>query len=381
MKRNFMIACAVFIFMPALCSLGPAVALAQENYVKEADNFIILFDASHSMTEADEATGEQKIVMAKEALLEMNRQIPDLGFNAGVYVFTPQETYLEVGPYNPQTLAAAVRELGARNVHIVQQPTPLGWGIRELGSVLKGLGGRTVVFLFSDGQNTDKLNPVIEARALAGVFDVCFLIISYADENKPQRQALLRGIADVNECSRIIDFADFIQQPGLCTGELCTLPVEVVAVAPGDSDGDGVPDNQDKCPGTRPGYAVDSDGCMIPARMQPGMVHFQFDESFIEDQFHDDINAYGRFLENHEEAVLILAGHTDAIGTEEYNMGLSERRAMSVRDYLARNFNIDRGQIELNSYGEHFPIAPNDTPEGRRMNRRTKMVVSGAYQR
>lgn len=66
----------------------------------------------------------------------------------------------------------------------------------------------------------------------------------------------------------------------------------------------------------------------------------------IEDKFHDEINAFGAFIEKHPEATLIFAGYTDSIGTEEYNLGLSRRRARSVYEYLTQHFQIDPSQIE-----------------------------------
>jgi len=367
-----------------LCAAGLVLAQAAAGadvYVKEADNFVILFDTSNTMNEVDPATGKKKVTMAKEALLEMNREIPDLGFNAGLYTFTPWEAFVEVGPYDRRQFEQAIQELGTRNTHIVQNPTPLGHGMDNLGPLLNKVGGRTVVFLFSDGQNTDELNPVAEAHRLDDMHDVCFLIISYADEDEPVHRNLLQEIAAVNDCSRIIDFAEFVAQPGLCTGALCTTPAQVVVAAPGDDDGDGVSNDQDICPGTPEGYAVNDVGCMIPVIMEERFVHFQFDESFIEDKFHDEINAFARFMAEHPEAKLILAGHTDSIGTEAYNMGLSRRRVMSVHDYIVKNFDIDPSKIEKNWYGEAYPIAKNETAFGRRQNRRVEMLVRGAYQR
>jgi OOP family OmpA-OmpF porin len=76
-----------------------------------------------------------------------------------------------------------------------------------------------------------------------------------------------------------------------------------------------------------------------------------------------------------------VAGHTDAIGTAEYNQGLSERRARAVYDYLTSH-GVDASRISgPNGYGETRPIAPNtnadgsDNPEGRARNRRTELNV------
>lgn len=361
---------------------GVPTVTADNVYVKEADNFVFLFDSSNTMNEVDPDTGKKKITLAKKALMEMNQEIPDLGFNAGFYSFTPWDTLVEIGPFDRSRFEKVIDSLpyGEERTHIVQRATPLGSGIRNLGSVLSGLAGRTVVFLFSDGQNTDEFNAAAEAEKLAGKYNVCFLVIGYADNDEPGRQERLQSIANASDCSRMIRFARFIEEPGLCTGALCSVETRV-AVRPKDSDGDGVMNENDICPGTPEGFEVNGVGCMLPVIMEERFVHFQFDESFIEKKFYDEIDAFGRFMERHDEAMLVLSGHTDSIGTEKYNQGLSKRRVGSVFDYLMENFNIRKEQVEKHWHGENYPIAKNTTPFGRRENRRVEMLVSGAYKK
>ena len=73
---------------------------------------------------------------------------------------------------------------------------------------------------------------------------------------------------------------------------------------------------------------------------------------------------------------LNVEGHTDSIGSDEYNMKLSQRRADAVRDYLAMN-GINPANIQAVGLGKEGPVASNDTAAGRQQNRRVEMVVSG----
>ena len=73
---------------------------------------------------------------------------------------------------------------------------------------------------------------------------------------------------------------------------------------------------------------------------------------------------------------LAVEGHTDNIGTDEYNRQLSEQRAGAVRDYLTQQ-GISGDAITSTGFGKTEPVAPNDTPEGRQQNRRVELVVSG----
>ncbi|HYA98413.1 MAG TPA: OmpA family protein [Methylomirabilota bacterium] len=71
-----------------------------------------------------------------------------------------------------------------------------------------------------------------------------------------------------------------------------------------------------------------------------------------------------------------IEGHTDSIGSDEYNFGLSERRAEAVREYFVQQ-GIPSDEITARGYGKSQPIASNDTPEGRQQNRRVELVLSG----
>lgn len=73
---------------------------------------------------------------------------------------------------------------------------------------------------------------------------------------------------------------------------------------------------------------------------------------------------------------LSVEGHADAIGSDEYNQKLSERRAGSVRDYLVGQ-GVDGASVTARGFGESQPIASNETAEGRQQNRRVEIVVSG----
>ena len=80
------------------------------------------------------------------------------------------------------------------------------------------------------------------------------------------------------------------------------------------------------------------------------------------------------FLKENSDKRVDLEGHTDSIGTEQYNQGLSERRAASVKDYLTKR-DVDAGRITTRGFGETKPIADNKTAEGRSKNRRVEIKV------
>lgn len=145
-----------------------------------------------------------------------------------------------------------------------------------------------------------------------------------------------------------------------------------------DADGDGVPDSRDACPDTPRNYAVDSRGCPIPveevARIELE-VYFEFDRSEVRPQFFDEIQEVADFMNQYQDVVVELEGHTDSVGTEAYNQGLSQRRADAVRQVLIDRFDIQGSRVSATGYGESQPVATNDTAAGRQQNRRVITVI------
>jgi OOP family OmpA-OmpF porin len=141
-----------------------------------------------------------------------------------------------------------------------------------------------------------------------------------------------------------------------------------------DLDGDGVPNTRDKCPNTRPGAVVDLDGCEVEAVIALDGVHFDFDKATLTPAAKAVLNGAAALLDQNERVVVQVAGHTDSIGTESYNQGLSDRRANSVKDYLV-NKGVKASRMTARGYGESQPVASNDTEAGRAENRRVELIV------
>ena len=71
---------------------------------------------------------------------------------------------------------------------------------------------------------------------------------------------------------------------------------------------------------------------------------------------------------------LVVAGHTDSVGTDEYNMGLSKRRAQAVKEFLVSAYQIDVNRLIVRWFGERQPFTSNDTEAGRAKNRRVEFI-------
>jgi OmpA-OmpF porin, OOP family len=143
---------------------------------------------------------------------------------------------------------------------------------------------------------------------------------------------------------------------------------------PLDSDGDGVPDFRDACPGTPAGTRVDSRGCPIADVIVLEGVTFAFNSHQITADERGTLNEAVDILRRYPDVNVEVAGHTDSVGNDAYNQSLSERRARSVLEFLAAA-GIDRGRMTARGYGEASPIADNATDAGRAMNRRVELRI------
>ncbi|KAF0806772.1 outer membrane protein OprF [Alcanivorax xiamenensis] len=146
----------------------------------------------------------------------------------------------------------------------------------------------------------------------------------------------------------------------------------------GDQDGDGVPDDRDACPDTPAGAVVDERGCQkygMVSDQSMNVIYFGFDKADIGAQFNDEVRQAADNLNKGESGSIRVEGHADSTGPENYNQGLSERRAQAVKDRLIRDFQVDSSKITTKGFGETRPAESNDTREGRAKNRRAEIFV------
>lgn len=162
----------------------------------------------------------------------------------------------------------------------------------------------------------------------------------------------------------------------------------------GDADGDGVFDRRDRCPNTPANTWVHHDGC--PLRTYPasdiaptpapvvadevivlsdlGNVLFAFDSAELTAPAETLLVEIGKRLVTSSVVGINVAGHTDSVGADAYNQGLSERRAKSVADFLLRQ-GIAASKLSTEGFGESRPMVDNATDAGRAQNRRVELHV------
>ena len=105
------------------------------------------------------------------------------------------------------------------------------------------------------------------------------------------------------------------------------------------------------------------------------LINFDFDSSEINQDSYQLLNEFGKAIKHGlPDSVIMIAGHTDSRGSDEYNRKLSEKRAKSVADYLMLAHGISPDQLIIKGFGEKQPIAQNDTEEHRLLNRRVEFI-------
>jgi OOP family OmpA-OmpF porin len=317
------------------------------DFIKMADNFIVLMDTSQSMNHRwQKDSTRSKLEVAKEILTNGANGLPDLGYNAALYEFSPFEALYPMGPLDKEKYAQAINSIKAD----AEGATFLPRAIRSLEPVLQGASGTTVVFIFSDGTFSEMpglKDPGDITTELAEKYNVCFYVIG--DNNSSLRaQKRLVDMGKSNECSRNISFAKFVENPQYNSGALYVVKT--------------TSEVQTLTEMKAAGAAADN-------------IMFDFDSAMLKPEYHGELDKVGEFLQSNPDSYAVLAGYTDSVGSEEYNLGLSRRRAESVAAYLMNNANIEEDRIVLQWFGQTNPVAGNDTAEGRRMNRRVEAAV------
>ena len=109
-------------------------------------------------------------------------------------------------------------------------------------------------------------------------------------------------------------------------------------------------------------------------------VLFEFDKATLTPDAEETLAALGPKIQEAGPHPLVIEGHTDGLGSDQYNLALSERRAAAVKDWLVAHRFVPAG-AGLQGYGESRPVAPNampdgsDDPAGRQRNRRVEVVI------
>jgi OOP family OmpA-OmpF porin len=359
----------------AVVLLAPSVGQAE--WVKKVNGWEILADLSGSMTKGwkqGECGNMSKFAAQKKLLLKTNEAIPEFDYNGAFrrfgfkyYIAGPDDwSRLVWGPamYDKAALAEGIQAQGK-----TQGITPLGPAIRHADNELSAWSGPKALVIFSDfHKDPDFGQPVEESAKLNEKYgeDLCVYMVNFSTEEADI--AVAQGVVDAAACGKYYEgcmlltddaaFDQFIEDVWMMESGCI------------DEDGDGVCDEIDKCPNTPRGAMVDERGCWVAAYDS----FFDFDKAVVKPQYFGEIQNAADTLKENPDLYVTLVGHTDSVGTEEYNYGLGLRRAKAVEKKLVE-YGVNPGRIRVESMGELNPTYPNDTPANRAKNRRVDIVI------
>lgn len=166
-------------------------------------------------------------------------------------------------------------------------------------------------------------------------------------------------------------------------GNIKTMPTLTVSI---DSDGDGLPDNLDRCPNTQENAVVDERGCHITTGPDRRLkvehrAFFAKGSSELLPRYQDELDTIAKRMDEHKTAIMHIEGNisesemdNNSLTTQANTLG--QNRAMIIKNYLIMKHKVAAERIMTYDCGTKIQVAPNDTLEGRHMNRRVYTIVT-----
>jgi OOP family OmpA-OmpF porin len=311
-----------------------AMAAPLANCAKKVDSFDFVVDYSGSMLMSYPKLKKIKIDVAKNLIVSINDKIPAQSFDGGLHTVAPSSTLVKQGAWDRAALGKSVAKLRS-NLDIFGRMTPLGDGLKAQESMFAGMKRKAAVILFTDGENNRGSDPVAAVQNIyQSQRDLVFHIVSFADTKAGK--ATLDRIAALNKE---------------------TVYVEAHALAANEAALDKF---------VRAVFCAGDEVIVLRG------VNFAFN-SYVLDNKAMGILKEASALIKGKAGQVTLQGWTDSIGSDEYNLKLSQHRADSVKSYLTK-LGVPASRMTAIGKGKSFKY-DNKTAEGRYMNRRTEVLT------
>lgn len=353
-------------------TLPEAKKISAEKYTNKVDNFMVLMDASSSMSYSYK--NQVKYDIARSIAEYMNQTMPDMKINGAMKTFghasevtskNVMDTYTKA-PYTKAALTA-----GIDKVKVPGGLSPLSEAIDSSYEEIKSYKGTTSVVIISDGEEMTTGATIDALDKLKKLGTVCVYTIHVGDSQEGTR--FLKEISGNYGCGFVVN-ADELASPDKMDlfVKKVFLKDKVASAAPvameGDKDGDGVKDSKDECPDTPKGIRVNEKGCWVI-----GDLYFDSGKADIKPAGIAALDTVVSIIKNAQDLKFEIQGHTDTDGKRESNMKLSEKRANAVMDYLVKKGGIAPSRLTAKGYGPDKPIATNKTAAGKAKNRRVQL--------
>ena len=413
MKRKHLSVFSLMILLSLLTGclqLQPRVKPHQENleeefqmgkYAPKIKNFFIILDASSSMSVSYAGKGDgedSKLTVAKDFIRHMNNTMPEMEVNGVLQTFgrgieVPMKQTETV--YGRTVYSRSGLEQSLNSINFTAEGnSPAGLAIKSASDTIGSIKGTNAVIFISDGEHLEG-DPLAKVRDMENRYGdwTCFYTVWIG--NNPEGELFMEELAgemgcgistSIDEVASNEDMINFVKQVFLttdfdsdrdgipdsldkCPGTPIGVEVDEYGCPPkADSDSDGVLDDIDECPDTPVGAIVDDRGCWVVKGVQ-----FDYKKWDVKPQFNSNLDNIENILKKNPGLKVRIEGHTDDIGSMKYNIDLSGKRAQAIKDYLVDK-GIDSSRITTTGLGYAQPIADNETPGGRALNRRAEII-------
>jgi len=327
-------------------------------------SFEFLVDLSSSMRRKSNCQGLVKDEAVARLVRKMNRRIPGRSYQAALRVFgykyamsKADLTTLYYGPaaYSREGLESAIGRLTA-----AEAITPISEGLKAAEADFAALPSPRALLTFSDFQESlGSGQPLEEVEKSRRRYGSSLALHTFYLTTQPEAEQLAKSMAKAGG-GQAWDICNLLGDEEAFEGMMLTIF--------GSSD---------LCYNAPPGAEVDERGCWIAAYAQ----FFDFNKSEVKSEFRPRLVEAARIIKETVAATdqVVIAGFTDNVGSQEYNLELGRRRAQAVADILTDE-GVPSSRLSVVSYGKDKPVADNGTDEGRARNRRVEFHVGAVPQ-
>ncbi len=343
--------------LPPKTPIAVQPAPAPRGEWRTTEQVIVITDASGTMYAAETFPEAKALTQSFIAAMPDARQrAATPRYEAGVVGFGGKDRVTApVASFDRQTLATTADQIEIMgSIDGRGGETPLYMVFEEVADSIAPDSRRTAIVIFSDGIADFPEVTLASAEALAkSKGNLCYHGVQVGDD--PEGTAFLQRLVGLTPCgsfrsaSTLSDAGNIGQFSRVVFMESAP-PLPAVSAPP----------------------PTGADPCKI--RVSFGGVNFDFNKASLRPEAGPVLEKWSERLSECPSVALQIEGNTDSTGPEVYNMGLSERRALTVRDYLVGE-GIGADRLNPVGRGENYPVATNSTPEGRAENRRVEIIA------
>ncbi|RLA49509.1 MAG: hypothetical protein DRR04_00255 [Gammaproteobacteria bacterium] len=317
-------------------------------YAPKVDSFVVILDVSSSMK--DSGQGGTKFLAAKNLVANFNKTVPPLNYSAGLVTFGKSSGWsfgkgkasviYGVTPYKSADFASSLN-----SIEKAGGTTPMNKGVKDATGALSGQSGAVAVIIVSDFWEINSVSVMSAVKELKAQHGDNLCLHTVQVGNAKNAAAVTASITGVGNCGNSVNASDISSSSAMANyvTEILLAPIQYEK------------------------HSVSATAL------------FEFDKSVLHEQGKVELHTLDEYIKTKGVKVVDInvIGHTDSVGSEEYNQGLSERRANAVKEYMVSE-GIDAGIIDASGEGERNPVADNSTSEGQALNRRVDIHVGGS---